>query len=94
MNLVRGWQLKMVYLLRDNNHKPLSTLKIFSEIRGRWEKPQKTIMRQYFKNHIQKKVPPKKHEVEEFKTHNKKVFGTIHWVRIKTFVFNEYRAKH
>lgn len=50
-------------------------------------------MRLYFKRHIQKKIAPKKHEVEKFKTCNKEVFETIDWIKIKTFVYNEYRQK-
>lgn len=50
-------------------------------------------MRQYFKRHIERNIAPKKHEVEEFKTRNNEVFGNINWIKIKTFVYNEYRQK-
>lgn len=47
-------------------------------------------MLKYFKHFIKKKKAPKKHEVEEFKL-KYGVFQNIGWIRIKTFVYNEYR---
>lgn len=50
-------------------------------------------MRSYFKQFINQKVALKKHQVEEFVASNTKQFANVDWVRIKTFIFNEYRNK-
>lgn len=45
----------------------------------------------YFKNFITNKKAPKKKDVEEFKVNEKDLFQNISWLRIKTFVYNQYR---
>lgn len=49
-------------------------------------------MLKYFKNHIAKKIPPKKAECLEFREKNLKEFESKSWLQIKTFVYNSYRV--
>lgn len=51
-------------------------------------------MRSYFKENIEKKIALKKCEVIKFIDRNKEQFTDVSWVRVKTFIFNEYRMKH
>ncbi|KAG5881868.1 hypothetical protein JTB14_008683 [Gonioctena quinquepunctata] len=59
--------------------------------RKRWKKEEKDIMLRYFKHFIKDRKAPKKCEVEEFKLKEKEVFSNIDWLRIKTFIYNQYR---
>lgn len=59
--------------------------------RGKWNRKEKEIMCKYFKTFITDKKAPKKKEVEDFKLKAKELFGNISWLRIKTFVYNQYK---
>lgn len=50
-------------------------------------------MKTYFKSQITEKQALRKHECEEFIKVNKTDFKGVGWVKVKTFVFNEYRQK-
>lgn len=60
-------------------------------LRGKWNAVEKDHMCNYFKNFITNKKPPKKKDVEEFKIKEKDLFENINWLRIKTFVYNQYK---
>ncbi|KAJ8909260.1 hypothetical protein NQ315_011239 [Exocentrus adspersus] len=59
--------------------------------RQRWSDKEKKIMCKYFKSFIQNKIVPKKKDVDEFQDKEKELFGHMHWIRIKTFVYNTYK---
>lgn len=59
--------------------------------RKKWKQGEKDIMLKYFKNFIKNKKAPKKQEVENFKLKEKGGFEKIEWVRIKTFIYNQYK---
>lgn len=61
-------------------------------LRGTWDKDQKKIMQQYFKNHIKKKIAPRKGECLEFKEKYSEKFENKSWLQIKTFIYNSYRV--
>lgn len=48
------------------------------------------MMRHYFKKNIKEKKALKKNECIEFLNIYKKDFTNVNWLRIKTFIFNEY----
>lgn len=60
--------------------------------RGTWNEVQKTMMLQFFKNHIKKETAPRKGECLEFREKNLENFQTKSWLQIKTFVYNSYRV--
>lgn len=62
------------------------------DIRLRWTTDQKNILRNYFKENIMRKKAPRKEECEAF-VNKHETFAKIGWLKIKTFVFNEYRVK-
>ncbi|KAF5288500.1 hypothetical protein FQA39_LY15429 [Lamprigera yunnana] len=59
--------------------------------RIRWTAEQKKLVSSHFKKHIKLKQAPKKNECEEFRSQHKHILGALDWVRIKTFVYNEYK---
>nr|CAI5851328.1 unnamed protein product [Callosobruchus analis] len=61
--------------------------------RERWSPKGKKLVVDYFKDHIEKKIVPKKLECLEFIKANRKRFNPKDWVRIKTLVYNTYRLK-
>jgi hypothetical protein len=61
--------------------------------RVRWSENEKKIVTEYFKNHIRKKITPKKHECDQLLAKHGDVFLHKDWVRIKTFVYNVFREK-
>lgn len=50
-------------------------------------------MRSHFKNQILSKKALKKYECEAFIKNYPNDFEEVTWLRVKTFVFNEYRLK-
>lgn len=50
-------------------------------------------MLKYFKQFIKNKRAPKKQEIEDFKLKENELFANIDWVRIKTFIYNQYKDK-
>lgn len=60
--------------------------------RKKWNTEEKEKVLEKFKNHIKKKVVPKKHEVIEF-INSHPDFKESDWIRIKTLVYNSYRNK-
>lgn len=58
------------------------------KIRGRvrWSAEEKKTVLTYFREHIRRKITPKKHECDELIKSNKHGFLNKDWVRIKTFV--------
>lgn len=61
------------------------------QIRNKWPNTDKKLVLEYFKNHINKKITPKKHECEQFVDKYKKVLTITDWVKIKTLVYNTFR---
>lgn len=61
--------------------------------RQKWNEEQKKVIREHFETHIKKKISPKKHEVESFKSQHKNLFKSRNWLVIKAFVYNCYRSK-
>lgn len=62
-------------------------------LRGKWNAVEKEVMSNYFKNFITNKKAPKKKDVQEFKIKEKDLFENTSWLRIKTFVYNQYKNK-
>lgn len=65
----------------------------FSGERQRWLSHQKKIMINYFQQNLKNKKALKKKECEEFLSKHKTEFDGVEWLRVKTFIFNEYRQK-
>lgn len=61
--------------------------------RIRWSDQEKKIVLEYFKEHIRKKITPKKEECNEFLKVKGRRLLNKDWVRIKTFVYNVFRQK-
>lgn len=61
--------------------------------RHRWTNNEKQIVLSFFKNHIKKKIPPKKQECLSLISAHPDIFNVSDWVRIKTLIFNTYRVK-
>ncbi|CAG9773450.1 unnamed protein product [Ceutorhynchus assimilis] len=59
----------------------------------RFTEDQKERIKIFFREHIRKKIPPKKNEVELFIQENKEKFHNKNWVKIKAFVYNLYKNK-
>lgn len=58
-----------------------------------WTEDQKKITEEFFKRHIKKKIPPKKHEVEMLVERNPGIFDNKSWQVIKVYVTNKYSKK-
>lgn len=71
----------------ENSTKPTSKRKRILEP---WTQTQKERALSYFKNHLQKKLPPKKYECVSLKEENPKLFSNKTWEKIKIFVVNSY----
>lgn len=61
--------------------------------RIRWSDQEKKMVLEYFKEHIQKKITPRKEECNEFLKVNRGKMLNKDWVKIKTFVYNVFRQK-
>lgn len=59
--------------------------------RGKWLAKQKHIMKQYFKENIKSRTALKKRECEVFLKKYLADFVGVGWIRVKTFIFNEYK---
>lgn len=57
-----------------------------------WTSVQKNALRTFFNKQISTKKDAKKGECEAFITKHPSIAG-IGWLKVKTFVFNEYRLK-
>ncbi|XP_072396297.1 uncharacterized protein [Diabrotica undecimpunctata] len=55
-----------------------------------WTKLQRDLVLSHFKSHLNKKLPPKKHECIELQEKHKDVFVNKSWPKIKIFVVNTY----
>lgn len=62
--------------------------------RGTWEAEQKLIMKQYFNEHIRKKITPKKQECLVFQNENRDMFVNKSWLQIKVFVYNMFKNRN
>lgn len=58
-----------------------------------WSKLERDTVIKYFSKHIRNKIAPKKKETNEFKEKYPNLFYDKDWVKIKTFVYNQYRDK-
>nr|CAI5862365.1 unnamed protein product [Callosobruchus analis] len=58
-----------------------------------WTSEQKRITSHFFQDHIKKKIPPKKHDVERMTQKYANVFNNKTWPQIKVYVCNQYRSK-
>ncbi|KAG5877298.1 hypothetical protein JTB14_036367 [Gonioctena quinquepunctata] len=56
-------------------------------------KEQKSIMKKFFKTHIEEKMSPKKDECLKFQNNHRKLFDDKTWVQIKVFIYNTYKNK-
>ncbi|KAL3267596.1 hypothetical protein HHI36_023895 [Cryptolaemus montrouzieri] len=72
----------------------VNTSKFKNNVRVRWTEPEKRIVKNHFVTHINKKIPPKKHECMELLNKNKEELKNKDWVRVKTFVYNAFRNKY
>uniref|UniRef100_A0A6P7GWY7 Uncharacterized protein LOC114347491 n=1 Tax=Diabrotica virgifera virgifera TaxID=50390 RepID=A0A6P7GWY7_DIAVI len=61
--------------------------------RERWSKAEKSLVCDYFKDHIQKKIAPKTGECAECIPKYKDFPKNKDWLKIKTLVYNTFRAK-
>lgn len=61
--------------------------------RATWSEEEKNLVLNYFTSHIAKKNAPKKDETNNFKKMYPSLFKDKDWVKIKTFVYNQYRKK-
>lgn len=61
--------------------------------RIKWSENEKKLVLNHFKTHIKKKIAPKKEECEQLLNEHRSILMTKDWVRIKTFVYNNYRNK-
>lgn len=60
--------------------------------RGSWNKEQKSLIKDYFKNHLKNKKTPKKQECLEFQKKYMSLFHEKTWIQIKVFVYNTFRS--
>ncbi|KAL4718947.1 hypothetical protein ACJJTC_005242 [Scirpophaga incertulas] len=58
-----------------------------------WTAEQKLKTKEYFKKHINKKIPPKKYECEKLIALHPNLFTNKNWLKIKVFVQNVYTNK-
>ncbi|XP_046406622.1 uncharacterized protein LOC124171491 [Ischnura elegans] len=58
-----------------------------------WTQEQKDIVNKYFKNHIIKKIAPKRKECEALIKENPDVLHNKSWLKIKVFIQNAYSKK-
>lgn len=61
--------------------------------RGTWTEDQKSIMKKFFKKHINSKTAPKKHEAIELKNKHKSLFKDKTWIQIKVFIYNTFKKQ-
>lgn len=61
--------------------------------RIKFSEEEKRAIRIFFKKHIKMKQSPKKMEVLKFMNDNKNLFQYKNWVKVKAFVYNEYRLR-
>lgn len=59
--------------------------------RTRWTDQEKTLVLDYFKDHLEKKATPRKYECDQFIAKHGKSMINKDWVKIKTFVYNSFR---
>ncbi len=59
--------------------------------RPRWTEHQKQTVREYFRSQIENCVAPRKSECVRFKNVHRELFKDKSWVKIKVFVYNEYK---
>ncbi|CAH0546511.1 unnamed protein product [Brassicogethes aeneus] len=58
-----------------------------------WTDQQKTLVRKFFKNHINKQQAPKRKECEELIARHPNLFKNKSWRKLKVFIQNEYSKK-
>lgn len=58
-----------------------------------WTHNQRTVVKDFFKNHISRKNPPKKNECLTLKEMHPELLHNKDWLKIKVFVQNEYLKK-
>lgn len=58
-----------------------------------WTKQEKELTKKHFRKHIQKKIPPKKDEVQNFVELYPEIFSRRKWDVIKAYVCNQYNKK-
>lgn len=59
-----------------------------------WSEQQKTVVTNFFKNHIKIKKPPKKAECESVKSQYPDLLNNKDWLKIKVFVQNKYTKSY
>lgn len=64
-----------------------------NDSRVSWTTNQKKIIAKHFENHIKKKIPPKRLEIEEFINKNAELYKSRKWTSIKAVVYNIYSGK-
>nr|CAI5858514.1 unnamed protein product [Callosobruchus analis] len=58
-----------------------------------WTEEQKNVTLEYFKNHVKRRIAPKKGECEELKSKHRSLLESKSWEKIKIFVVNTYNKK-
>ncbi|CAH1106714.1 unnamed protein product [Psylliodes chrysocephalus] len=74
--------------------KKLSGRKNKKTIRGRWTEEQKSITKDFFKDHIKRKKSPKQRECAELISQYPDILSNKNWLKIKVFVQNIYTKKY
>lgn len=69
------------------------TNSFFVGMRIRWTSLQKRIMLNHFADNIKKKKCVRKDDCDKFLQKFANQFEGVSWMRVKTFVFNEYRSR-
>lgn len=67
--------------------------KVQQETKTRWTEEQKKVVKEYFRQNIDKKVPPKQRECSELKEKYPSLLENKDWLKIKVFIQNEYTKK-
>ncbi|KAI4465997.1 hypothetical protein MML48_3g00004720 [Holotrichia oblita] len=79
------------YVKSRDNQFSIKKIQEKGKSRGTWSNEQKKEMLKFFKNHIKKKISPKKAECLELQRKYMALFGNKTWVQIKVFVYNTYK---
>ncbi|KAF5307703.1 hypothetical protein FQR65_LT18362 [Abscondita terminalis] len=77
----------------NETNEPITSVKKTKVIKRPWTDEEKKVTKFFFKNHIQKKKPPKKGEVLELMKANPSLFKSRNWATVKVYVCNQYTKK-
>ncbi|KAL1490034.1 hypothetical protein ABEB36_013945 [Hypothenemus hampei] len=75
----------------ETNQNASSTVIPKISFRSKWSREEQNIVKRYFRENIKNKITPRKTECEDFLKQYGNQFLNKDWVRIKTFVYNQFR---